>query len=165
MTADSIHFPDSLKFKTLVNKRTVYGGGGIMPDLFIPADTSNYSDYYKSLSRKGILTSFTLEYSDKNRRKLASEYKTFEDYVKLFSFSSEEIAALIKKADDSGVKYNDQQFSISKGEILTVMKALIASNLWKTNEYFRILNEDDGVIKKALQIVSDKTAYNKILGY
>jgi carboxyl-terminal processing protease len=165
MTADSIHFPDSLKFKTLVNKRTVYGGGGIMPDLFIPADTSNYSDYYKSLSRKGILTSFTLEYSDKNRRKLASEYKTFEDYVKRFSFSSEEIAALIKKADDSGVKYNDQQFSISKSEILTVMKALIASNLWKTNEYFRILNEDDGVIKKALQMVSDKTAYNKILGY
>ncbi|MCX6262158.1 MAG: S41 family peptidase, partial [Bacteroidia bacterium] len=79
MTADSIHFPDSLKFKTLVNKRTVYGGGGIMPDLFIPADTSNYTDYYRSVFRKNIINSFTLEYSDKNRKKLTSEYKTFED--------------------------------------------------------------------------------------
>jgi carboxyl-terminal processing protease len=165
MTADSIHFPDSLRFKTLVNKRTVYGGGGIMPDLFIPADTSNYSDYYRSLVRKGIVNSFTLEYSDKNRKKLASEYKTFEDFKKRFSFSSEEIASFIKKAEESGVKYNDQQFSISKGEILNVMKALIASNLWQTNEYFRILNEGDKVIEKALQVVTDKTAYNKILGY
>ena len=71
----------------------------------------------------------------------------------------------IKKGEDSGLKYNEAQFSTSKDEILKVMKALIASNLWKTNEYFRILNEDDTVIDKALQIVTDKTAYNKILGY
>jgi carboxyl-terminal processing protease len=165
MTADSIHFPDSLKFKTLVNKRNVYGGGGIMPDLFIPADTSNYSDYYRSLVRKGIVNSFTLEYSDKNRKKLALEYKTFEDFKKRFNFSSEEIAAFIKKADESGVKYNEQQFTVSKGEVLNVMKALVASNIWQTNEYFRILNEDDVVIQKAMQVVSDKVAYNKILGY
>jgi carboxyl-terminal processing protease len=165
MTADSIHFPDSLKFKTLVNKRTVYGGGGIMPDLFIPADTSSYSDYYRGLVRKGIFNSYTLEYSDKNRSRLVSEYKTFEDFRKRFSFTSTEVEEFIKKADDAGLKYNDAQFSISKEEILKVMKALIASNLWKTNEYFRILNEDDIVIEKALQIVTDKTAYNKILGY
>jgi len=165
MTSDSIRFPDSLKFKTLVNKRTVYGGGGIMPDIFVPADTSNYSDYYRSLVRRGIVNSFTLEYSDKNRKRLASEYRTFEDFRNRFSFSAEEIASFIKKAEESGVKYNDQQFSISKTEILTVMKALIASNLWNTNEYFRILNEDDVVIKKAVQIVGDKEAYNKILGY
>ncbi len=165
MTADSIHFPDSLKFKTLVNNRIVYGGGGIMPDLFIPADTSNYSDYYRSLVRKGVVNSFALEYSDKNRKKLASEYRTFEDFKKRFSFSPEEIAAFIKKADESGVKYNEQQFSISKGEVLNVMKALIASNIWQINEYFRILNEDDVVIQKALQVVNDKAAYNKILGY
>jgi len=165
MTADSIHFPDSLKFTTLVNKRTVYGGGGLMPDIFVPADTSNYSDYYRSLVRRGIVNSFTLEYSDKNRKRLASEYRTFEDFRNRFSFSAEEIASFIKKGEDSGVKYNDQQFSISKTEILTVMKALIASNLWNTNEYFRILNEDDAVIKKAVQIVGDKEAYDKILGY
>jgi len=165
MTADSIHFPDSLKFKTNVTKRTVYGGGGIMPDIFVPADTSNYSDYYRTLVRRGIVNSFTLEYSDKNRKRLASEYLTFEDFRKRFSFSAEDIDSFIKKAEDSGVKYNEKQFSISKNEILTVMKALIASNLWNINEYFRILNEDDVVIKKAVNIVGDKDAYNKILGY
>ena len=165
VTADSINFPDSLMFKTLVNKRTVYGGGGIMPDIFIPADTSNYSDYYRGLVRKGLVNSYTLEYSDKNRARLFSEYKTFEDFKKRFSFTPAEIAEFIKKGEDSGLKYNETQFSTSKDEILKVMKALIASNLWKTNEYFRILNEDDTVIDKALQIVSDKTAYNKILGY
>jgi carboxyl-terminal processing protease len=165
MTADSIRFPDSLKFKTLVTKRTVYGGGGIMPDIFVPADTSNYSDYYRTLVRRGIVNSFTLEYSDKNRKILAIEYPTFEDFRQRFSFSPEDIASFIKKAEDAGVKYNEQQFSISKNELLTVMKALIASNLWRSNEYFRILNEDDAVIKKAVQIVADREAYNKILGY
>ena len=136
-----------------------------MPDVFIPADTSNYSDYYRGLVRKGLVNSYTLEYSDKNRTRLFSEYKTFEDFKKRFSFTSAEIDDFIKKGEDSGLKYDEAQFSTSKDEILQVMKALIASNLWQTNEYFRILNEDDTVIDKALQIVTDKTAYNKILGY
>ncbi len=165
ISADSTHFPDSLRYKTMVNKRTVYGGGGIMPDLFIPADTSNYSDYYRSLIRKGVFSTFTLEYSDKNRAVIKSEYKTFEDFRKKFIFSDQDIADFIKKGETAGVKYNESQFQVSKSEILKITKALVASNLWKTNEYFRILNEDDVVIKKALQVVSDKTAYNKILGY
>lgn len=165
MTTDSIHFPDSLKYKTLINKRTVYGGGGIMPDLFIPADTSNYTEYYRGLVRKGVINLFTLEYADRNRKNLTSEYKTFEDYKNNFKFSDSEIEAFIKKGEDSGVKYNEAQFAVSRNEILQVMKALIASNLWQTNEYFRIINEDDKVIDKALQLISDKQAYNKILGY
>ncbi len=165
ITADSIHFPDSLKFKTLVNKRTVYGGGGIMPDLFVPADTSNYSDYFRNLSRRGIISSFTLEYSDKNRGKLLSDFKTFDDFKKKFSFTPEDISGFIKKGEDAGVKYNDLEFAISRKEILKVMKGLVASNLWKTNEYFRIVNEGDVVIEKAWQVISDRTAYNKILGF
>jgi carboxyl-terminal processing protease len=165
ISADSIHFPDSLKFKTLVNKRIVYGGGGIMPDQFVPADTSNYSDYYRSLIRKGIVTSFALEYSDKNRQLLTSKYKLFDDFKEKFSFSSDEVAAFIKKAEDSGVKYNDSQFKISQKELFKVLKGLVASNIWKSNEYYRILNEDDVTIETALKIVSDKSTYNKMLGY
>lgn len=165
MNADSIHFPDSLKFKTLVNKRVVYGGGGIMPDQFVPADTSNYSDYFRSLIRKGILNSYALEYSDKNRKRLASEYKQFDDFKKNFSFSPEEIAAFIKKAEDAGVKYNDSQYKISQNELLKVLKGFVASNIWKSNEYYRIINENDVTIETALKIISDKTVYNKMLGY
>jgi len=165
LTADSIHFPDSLMFKTLINKRTVYGGGGIMPDIFVPADTSNYSDYSRGLARRGILTSFAIDYCDKIRNNLKSEYKLFEDFKDRFEFSPEDIKALIKNGEDAGVKYNENQFKISQNEILMILKGLVASNLWQINEYYRILNEDDMVIEKAMKIISDKSTYNKILGY
>jgi carboxyl-terminal processing protease len=165
MSADSVHFPDSLKYKTLINKRTVYGGGGIMPDIFVPADTANYSDYYKALSRKGILASYVLEYADHNRAKINSEFRTFDDFKKRFEFSEPEIRDFIKKGEDAGIKYNEAEFNISKSDVLMILKALVANNIWQTNEYYRIINEEDKVIDKALEIISNKDAYNKILGY
>lgn len=165
MSADSIHFPDSLMFKTKVNKRTVYGGGGIMPDIFVAADTSNYSDYYRGLVRRGILNSFALEYFDKNRKYITSEYKIFDDYKERFEFSPDDISDLIKKGEDAGVRYNEDQFKISRKEILIILKGLVATNAWQINEYYRIINEDDKVIEKARKILSDKSAYEKILGF
>jgi carboxyl-terminal processing protease len=165
MSADSIHFPDSLKYKTLINKRTVYGGGGIMPDVFVAADTSNYSDYYRALARKGIFNSFVLEYSDKNRVKIASDFKTFDDFRKRFEFTPEEIKSFIKKGEEGGVKYNESQYKHSESEILLVLKALVANNIWQTNEYFRIVNENDLLINKALNVISDVDTYNRIIGY
>src|SRR4030042_554016 len=165
ISADSVHFPDSLKYRTLINKRTVYGGGGIMPDIFVAADTTNYSDYYRSLVRKGILNAFVLEYADKNRTRINSEYKTFEDYKARFQFATGEVQDFIKKGEDLGVKYVDADYKISECEILMVLKALVANNIWQTNEYYRIINEDDNVIDKALEIISDKDTYSRILGY
>jgi carboxyl-terminal processing protease len=166
ITADSSpHLPDSLKFKTMVNHRIVYGGGGIMPDVFVGADTSNYSDYYKNLVRKNVFNTFTLEYFDKNRIKLNSEYKSFDDFKKRFAFSPEDIKTFIKMGEDAGAKYNDNQFMISQNVILKILKGFIATNIWKTNEYLRIVNEGDVVIEKALKVINDKNAYNKILGY
>jgi carboxyl-terminal processing protease len=165
MSADSTHFPDSLKFKTLVNNRTVYGGGGIMPDVFVPVDTSNYSDYYRGLIRKGVFNSFVLEFSDKNRAKITSDFKTFDDFEKRFSFTPEEIRSFIKKGEEAEVKYNDKQYNHSESEMLMVLKALVANNIWQTNEYFRIVNENDPLIKKALEVISDVDSYNRIIGY
>jgi len=165
ISADSVHFPDSLKFKTLINKRTVYGGGGIMPDIFVPADTTNYSDYYRALVRKGILNSFILEYADKNRKVINSEFKTFDDFKDRFEFSEDELKDFIAQGEKAGVKYDEAQYKTSEKEILMVLKALVANNIWQTNEYYRIVNEDDKVIKKALEVISDKDNYNRILGY
>jgi carboxyl-terminal processing protease len=145
ISADSVHFPDSLKYRTLVNKRTVYGGGGIMPDVFVAVDTTNYSDYYRSLIRKTVFGTFVLEYADKNRARINSEFKTFEDFKNRFEFSNDEIKSFIKKGEDAGVKYNEGQYRTSESEILLVLKALVANNIWQTNEYFRILNEKDTV--------------------
>ena len=165
MSADSIHFPDSLKYKTLVNQRTVYGGGGIMPDVFVAVDTSNYSDYYRALVRRGIFNSFMLEYADKNRAAITSKLKTFDEFKDKFRFSDDDIASFIKKGEDAGIKLNQDQYKKSESEILLILKALLANNIWQTNEYFRIINEKDNVIAEALKVISSKDRYNKILGY
>lgn len=164
VSADSVHFADSLKYKTLIAKRTVYGGGGIMPDVFVGVDTSYYSDYYRALSRKDIFRSFVLEYSDDNRKNITEEYKTFEDFRKRFTFSPDNIKAFIRKGEDAGIKYNEAQYRISEKEILLILKALVANSMWQSNESYRILNEDDSLIRKALNLISDGASYNRILG-
>jgi carboxyl-terminal processing protease len=163
-SADSIHFPDSLKYSTLVSKRLVYGGGGLMPDLFVAADTSHYTEYYGRLVNRGIFNSFTLEYADKNRAKLVGEYKTFNDFKARFTFTENDIKQFIKMGEDAGIKYNEKQFDISKTFSLKILKALVANDIWQSTEYFRIVNEGDVAIEQALKVLSDKDEYNRILG-
>ncbi|TAL62778.1 MAG: S41 family peptidase [Bacteroidetes bacterium] len=164
MTADSTHFPDSLKYKTLVNKRIVYGGGGIMPDVFVPADTSYSTSYFNRLYQKNVLNTFILDYCDKNRAVLKDTYKLFEEFRSKFQFNQDELKALTDRGEADGIKYNEEQFLKSKDEILLVLKGLVASNIWQTSEYFQIINENDKVIEKALKVISDKKAYNALLG-
>jgi carboxyl-terminal processing protease len=164
MSADSIRLPDSLKYKTLVNRRVVYGGGGIMPDVFVSADTTFNSAYFNKLFAKNILNTFTLDFYDKNRTLLNSEYKSFDDFKKKFQFSPDDIKSFIARGESEGVKFNEEQFNKSKDEILLIMKGYIASNMWQLNELYQIVNENDKVIDKALKIISDKKSYNSILG-
>jgi carboxyl-terminal processing protease len=164
VSADNVHMPDSLKFRTLVNGRTVYGGGGIMPDVFMAVDTSNYSDYYRALVRRDVFRSFILEYTDRNRAKITSRYTTFDEFKEGFQFTPEEVKEFIKKGQEMGVKYVDNQFNKSKEEMLLILKALVANNIWQVNEYYRIINEKDKTIDKALEVISDTNTYNRILG-
>ena len=165
ISADSVHFPDSLKSITLINKRIVYGGGGIMPDVFVSVDTSYNTPYFNRLYRGNVINTFTLDYCDKNRNKLTTQYKTFVDFKMKFEFSDKEIKDMIEKGEADGIKFNEEEFNKSKEEMMLVMKGLVASNLWQTNEYFQIINKNDKVIEKALNVISDKTNYNSILGY
>jgi carboxyl-terminal processing protease len=165
MTPDSIRLPDSLKYKTLINKRIVYGGGGIMPDVFVAVDTSYNTSYFRRLAGKNVLNTFTLDYFDRNRSQLTSKYKNFDDFRKNFQFSTDDIKAFIAKGEAEGVKYDDIQYNISKDEILLVLKGIVATNIWQTSEYYQIINQNDKVIDKALEVISDKNRYNSILGY
>jgi carboxyl-terminal processing protease len=164
MSADSIHFPDSLKYKTLVNKRVVYGGGGIMPDVFVSVDTSYNSAYFNKLYAKNVLTTFTLEFFDKNRTLLNSQYKSFDDFKTKFEFTPDDIKTFIAKGEAEGVKFNEKQFNKSKDEILSILKGYVASNMWQISDYYLIINEKDKVIDKALKVISDKKSYDAILG-
>ena len=102
LTPDSISFPDSLKYYT-PNKRVVYGGGGIMPDIFIPMDTTKYSSLFNELFRKGVFGAFTLDYMDSHRTELLSKYPTISDFKNYFQISDEMYSQLMDYAKKEGV--------------------------------------------------------------
>ncbi len=164
--ADSIHFPDSLKFQTLKNKRTVYGGGGIMPDIFVPIDTLGYSDYYRDLMRKGAINHFVISYLDKNRKSIEKRYqkKGFEQFKKDFEVDDKMLNNLVKFAEKKKkIKPNPEQLAISKKNIKLNLKALIANNIWGRSEFFEIINELDPIYKKAVEVIeSDKVYFEKL---
>lgn len=110
-TADNIKFPDSLKFKT-PHGRTVYGGGGIMPDIFIPLDTTKYSTLYNEIVRKGVFGNFVVDYLENNRESLKSQYPTFEDFQQKFTISDDFYNEFMQFAKSEGVS-DHASFSFS----------------------------------------------------
>jgi carboxyl-terminal processing protease len=162
--ADSILMPDSLKYSTLINKRTVYGGGGITPDVFVDVDTTANTQYLRRLSGRNVLISFALDYFDKNRTQLIAKYKDFSEFKNDFQFSQEDIKDLIARGEAEGVRYDDAQFNASKEELLLILKGNLASNLWQTSEFYEIVFQNDKTIEKALQVISDTKVYNELLG-
>ena len=146
--SDSLGLPDSLKTYTIPNKRVVYGGGGITPDIFIPIDTTYYSDYYRELIRTSTITSFVVAYTDNNRKELLKKYRSFEQFEKNFSFSNETLDDLREKGEKNGVKYDKAQYDISAPEMMKVMKGLVARDLWDMNEYYMVVNSDDDALIK-----------------
>lgn len=161
--SDSIHFPDSLKYRTLLNNRTVYGGGGIMPDLFIPMDTARYTDYHRNIVAQGILNRFILGYVEDNRSALKELYPTFVSYNTDFHVSEELLANLLKLAEDEKLEFNEEQFQKSQPLISLQMKALIARDLFEMNEYYQVINSENESIRRAIALLSDPKEYQRIL--
>ena len=160
--ADSIHFPDSLKYKT-DGGRTVYGGGGIMPDIFVPADTSYNSKLYTNLVRKGALNRFTTDYGLKHRDEIKAQYGDFEQFNKKFEVGKDLVDKLKKAAEEAKVEWNDEQFARSEKFILLQVKALIARNVWETQQYYQVMSAEDAGIRKAMEILGNEKQYKNIL--
>lgn len=163
MSADSIHFPDSLRYNTLRNGRIVYGGGGIMPDRFVPIDTTYYSNYYRDLVAKGVPNIYCIAYVDNHRKEILSQYPTIEQYKSGFEVNDEMLKALVDKAADEGVAFNQEQYEVSKDYIRMIIKALIARDIYDDSSYFRIANEFNPVYKEAIAIINNAEEYEKIL--
>ena len=153
MHADSIHLPDSLMFKTKRLGRTVYGGGGIMPDYFVPIDTTLYSDYHRDLVAKGVVIKTTLNYIEKNRKALTKSYRKFDDFNHKFEVSNELLDELRKEGEKSGVAFNETEYNTSLPRIKTQLKALIARDIWEMSEYYQVMNQTDNVVQQALKII------------
>ncbi|MDR3227211.1 MAG: S41 family peptidase [Prevotellaceae bacterium] len=158
----NMNFPDSLKYKTLVKNRTVYGGGGIMPDIFIPQDTSYYTQYYARLINRGITNRFVLNYVSDKREELKTQYPVFEDFEKKFIVDDDFIEKLATFAEKEKLPRNDEELNKSKTELKVLIKALFARDLWGTTEYFRITNANiDKEFFKAIEVIDNWKKYEK----
>ena len=160
--ADSIHFPDSLKYKT-DGGRIVYGGGGIMPDLFIPVDTAYNSKLYTNLVRKGALNRFTTDYGLKHREEMRAQYVDFDRFNKDFVVGQDLIDGLKDAAKEAKVEWDDEQFQHSEKFILLQIKALIARNVWETQQYYQVMSSVDPGVQKALEVLGSEKEYKSVL--
>ena len=160
MSQDSIHFADSLKFETLREHRTVYGGGGIMPDYFVPLDTTHYTRLHRELAAKGIVIQQNLRYVDNHRKELRKTYDTsdknvgFERFKQEFTVPQELLDAIFEEGEKQNVKARDEEEKAQAIPLLSLqLKALIARDIWDMSEYYSIMNEDNEIVKKALEII------------
>jgi carboxyl-terminal processing protease len=147
---DSMRRDDSLTYYTH-SRRTVFGGGGIMPDVFVPLDTSLFSDYYWDLQRKGILNEFALTYVDKNRKKLLAAYDTITVFKSGFETDSLFMKEFFAFAEKREVKKDEAGYGRSRKLLETQLKALVARDLWNSTAYFQIINDINDTYNKALE--------------
>lgn len=153
--ADSIHFADSLKAQTKRMGRTVYGGGGIMPDFFVPIDTTQYTDYHRNLVAKGVVIKATIGYIEKHRKELQNKYKKFEAFNEKFEIDDNFLAEIRTLADKEKIKFDEKQYNQSLPLIKTQLKALIARDLWDMNEYFQVMNSTNQSVQQALKVLNE----------
>jgi carboxyl-terminal processing protease len=158
--ADSIVVNDSLKYKTLFNKRTVYGGGGIVPDLFVPMDTSQYYLYYNKLRRTNVVYTYILDYMDQNRETLTKDYPDFARYEQKFEVSDQMIGTLVSEGIKQGIEKDDVSLKFTLPMIKKEVKALIARDLFSRHNFYQIINSDDNMILKAVDIIKNQKEYN-----
>ena len=163
MNEDSIHFADSLKYYTLNNRRVVYGGGGVMPDKFVPIDTTETSEYYRQMVGSGNLHKFCLNYVDENRNSLKKKYPTDDDFVKKFEVTEDMMKKFINQCEQDSIKYNEEQYRCSEKLIKIVIKANIASDVYGSKSFYKVINPSDNAFKIALDLINNDEEYYRLL--
>lgn len=163
-SAISILFSDSDKYSTLRTGRTVYGGGGVMPDVFVAVDTTGYSDYYRDLTAKGILNRFAISYVDANRKQLTRQYPTEESFISGFSVTPDMIDEMVRLGETDSVKPVPEQLEISRKTIEAILKGIIGCDLFETQTYFKVVNPVlNPVYVRGLAIINDPEEYHRLL--
>lgn len=151
---DSINIPDSLVYKTKVSQRDVFGGGGIMPDIYVSIDTTEYSKLYRELAGNAIISTFAFDYVNEHRKDLMDEYSDFSSFKENF-----DPATLIKElktyADKEEITFDDEDYNVSKKLILTRLKAYIAQDLWELENFYQIINDLNDPLTKALELIEE----------
>lgn len=161
--SDSIPRPDSLRYETLVNHRPVYGGGGIIPDVFVPADTSYYSVYYRDLVAKGLINRSVINYVDANRKALLARYKDEDAFARDFRLPDALTDSLISLGKQRGIEFNEEQWNRSRPLVEGMMTGLIARDLYENASYTKHIAPLVKEYNTALELIADKRRYEAIL--
>jgi carboxyl-terminal processing protease len=161
--ADSIHFPDSLKYTTLVNKRTVYGGGGIMPDYFVPMDTTSGTLLHTRLYARGVISRVANAEVDLNRKLLHEQYPDAIAFKEGYELSDAMVKKLKDLAAEEKIEWNEQEFERSRPLIALQLKALIARDLYESSAFYRIINEENDIFQEGLRIITNDSRYEGLL--
>jgi carboxyl-terminal processing protease len=148
-TADSVKFSDSLKYKTL-NGRTVYGGGGIMPDYFVPLDTTLTSHYFNELSYANVLREYSFNYGEVNGKTL--EKKGYKDYLQNFEVSDLMLNQVVELGKINNVKPDLKDLNQNKKLFQVYLKAEVARRVWGNSSFYPIFNETNEVLQQAIKL-------------
>ena len=162
-SADSINLPDSLRYSTLRLNRPVYGGGGIMPDRFVPIDTTFYTDYYRDLVAKGVISNYSLRYVDEHRAALKKRFKTEKDFIDTFEVTPEIMQGLIDLGNSDGVEFKQEAYDTSRSYIEAILKGLIGRDLFEQSTYQKVLNPFNNIYNAAVEIITDPAKYDSYL--
>ncbi len=162
-SADSIHFDESQKTQTLRTHRTVYGGGGIMPDRFVPVDTSTFSTYYRDIMAKGVLNRYMQDYTERHRAEILSQYPSEDDFATGFD-PAPQLPGLIAAANAASNQYDEEQLQTSRPVFLAMMKGLLERDIYPNGTYMRAVNHLDPIFNEALRIISTPAEYRRLLG-
>jgi carboxyl-terminal processing protease len=170
LSLDSLDLPDSLKYSTRLKKRTVYGGGGILPDIFVPIDTTSNSPAFRTLLRKGLMSRYALEYVDVNRIKILEAYPTEDDFVNDYTISESEIAKFRAWAESEGteddpISISEEDWAISGDAITLRLKAFIGRNAYKQSTFYRIIGDLNETLQEAIEILNDGRFENSKLAH
>ena len=161
---DSIQFNDSLRYTTRLNGRTIYGGGGVMPDVYVPIDTTEYTTYYRDLMAKGITNQYAISYVDKNRKSIAKKYKTVNDFDNGFIITDEMMRDFIALGERDSVKYDEEKYRTSEALLKDIIKGLIARDVYgNASAYSVIINHRNRDLKAAYEILNDRERYARLL--
>ena len=153
-SADSIHFADSLKYKTLRKQRIVYGGGGIMPDYFVPLDTTLYTQFHRQLAARSYIINANLKYIDNNRKQLKKQFATFGDFNSRYEVPQSFVDDVLQMAAKDKIKpKDDKELQATLPQLRRQLKALVARDLWDMSEYFQVINETNPIVGKAVELM------------
>lgn len=150
---DSIHFPDSLKYSTKIEHRTVYGGGGIMPDIFVPLDTTKTNQYYRKITAKNVVLNTSLQYAERNRRALQRRFRSFEDFNRGFEVGPDLLRLFQDRAKAAKVEFDEAQYTENLPIFKTQLKATIARMIWGMNAYYQVIQDLDETIQRAVKYI------------